>query len=588
MIKLKLLQSASSLRDLSIVLGFQPKAVSYIIYKYSKEQLYTTFTIPKKSGATRIIHAPCPELKNLQSVVSKYLQDCLDEINESKSITRSLSHGFKRGYSIVTNASVHKNRRLVLNLDLEDFFGSINFGRVRGFFITNKNFLLQPSVATVLAQIICFDNSIPQGSPCSPVVSNLIGHLLDIKLAKLASETKCTYSRYADDLTFSTNKQQFPADIILPGSLPHDWVVGAKLEQIIRKCGFAVNNKKTRLQYRNSRQDVTGLIVNQKVNVPAEYRRRARAMAHKLFETGNFHVEKLSIADSGKVATEKRLGSIDELAGMFSHIAMITQYNNALAIGAKVNNASVELSSIEKTHRDFIFYKNFYANPKPMIICEGKTDNVYLRCAIRSLAKSYPLLARFDAQDEVELSVSLFKYSKLNSHLLGLSGGSSQLRGFISEFSRGAAKYRSQRSPFPVIVLIDNDKGAKEIFSTIKSTTKTTAKIDGSLPYYHIAQGLYVVPTPKLDGAIESKIEDFFPDVTLSQILDGKRFNSENEDLKSDEYGKHYFAEYVVKKQQDNINFSGFKILLDVISTIVSQNIGLHMSAVTQPPKPAV
>ena len=548
MIKLKLLKSASSLRDLSIVLGFQPKAVSYIIYKHNKERLYTTFAIPKKSGATRIIHAPCPELKNLQTAVSKYLQDCLDEINESKSITRSLSHGFKRGYSIVTNASVHKNRRLVLNLDLENFFGSINFGRVRGFFITNKNFSLQPAVATVLAQIICFDNSIPQGSPCSPVVSNLIGHLLDIKLAQLASETKCTYSRYADDLTFSTNKQQFPADIVSPGALPHDWVVGTKLEKIIRKCGFAVNNKKTRLQYWNSRQDVTGLIVNKKVNVPAEYRRRARAMAHKLFETGSFHVEKLSVADSGKVAAEKRLGSIDELSGIFSHIAMVSQHNNALAIGAKLNNASGELSSIEKVHRDFIFYKSFYANPKPMIICEGKTDNVYLRCAIRSLAKSYPSLAKFDGQDKFELAVSLFKYSKLNSHLLGLSGGSSQLRTFISEFSKGAAKYQSQKSPFPVIVLIDNDKGAKEIFSTIKSTTKTAEKIDGNLPYYHIAQGLYVVPTPKLNGAIESKIEDFFPDVTLKQILDGKRFNSENEVLKSDEYGKHYFAEYVVKK----------------------------------------
>ncbi|MGC3085804.1 RNA-directed DNA polymerase, partial [Enterococcus faecium] len=78
--------------------------------------------------------------------------------------------GFKRGYSIVTNASMHKKRRLVLNVDLEDFFGAINFGRVRGFFITNKNFSLPPSVATVLAQIICYDNSIPQGSPCSPVV----------------------------------------------------------------------------------------------------------------------------------------------------------------------------------------------------------------------------------------------------------------------------------------------------------------------------------------------------------------------------------------------------------------------------------
>jgi RNA-directed DNA polymerase len=588
MIKLKLLQSASSLRDLSIILGFQPKAVSYIIYKHGKERLYTTFTIPKKSGATRVIHAPCPELKNLQSIVSKYLQDCLDEINNSKNITRSLSHGFKRGYSIVTNASAHKGRRFVLNLDLENFFGSINFGRVRGFFITNKNFALQPPVATVLAQIICFDNSIPQGSPCSPVVSNLIGHLLDIKLAQLASETKCTYSRYADDLTFSTNKQQFPIDLVSPGASPHEWVVGGRLEKIIQKCGFKVNSKKTRLQYRNSRQDVTGLIVNEKVNVPAEYRRRARAMAHKLFETGNFQVEKLSTTDSGKVTTEKRIGSIDELSGMFSHIAMVSQHNNALAVSASLSNVGSELSSIEKIHRDFIFYKSFYANPMPMIICEGKTDNVYLRCAIRSLAKQYPSLATASAPDKIKLSVSLFKYSKLNSHLLGLSGGSPQLRTFISEFSRVAAKYHSQKSPFPVIVLIDNDKGAKEIFSTIKATTKTAAKIDGSLPYYHIAQGLYVVPTPKLNGVTESKIEDFFPALTLGEVLDGKKFNSENEDLKPDEYGKHYFAEYVIKKKQSTIDFSGFKPLLDVISTIISQSIGLHMSAVTHAATPVV
>lgn len=578
MIKLKLLQSASSLRDLSIILGFQPKAVSFILYKYSKDKLYTSFTIPKKTGGIRTIQSPCPELKNLQTVVSKYLQDCLDEINEKKNVTRSLSHGFKRGYSIVTNASVHKKRRLVLNLDLKNFFGDINFGRVRGFFITNKNFALNPSVATVLAQIACFENSIPQGSPCSPVISNFIGHLLDIKLAKMASEMNCTYSRYADDLTFSTNKQQFPLDLVSPGSDPNIWVVGSRLEKIIKKCGFEINDKKTRLQYRNSRQDVTGLVVNEKVNVPAEYRRRARAMAHTLFQTGEFKVEKLSISDAGKVVVEQRKGSIDELSGVFSHISMISQHNNAIALLSRSNQGISELPSIEKVHRDFLFYKSFYANPMPMIICEGKTDNVYLRCAIRSLVAQYPTLAGFSAPDKVKLSVSLFKYSKLNSYLLGLSGGSAQLRTFISDFSKSASKYQSRKSPFPIIVLIDNDKGAKEIFSTIKATTKTLSKIDGSLPYYHIAQGLYVVPTPRLNGVAESKIEDFFPGATLSETLDGKKFNPENEDLKSDEYGKHYFAEYVVKKKQDTIDFSGFKPLLDVISTIVSQSIALHMS----------
>lgn len=588
MIKLKLLQSAVTLRDLSIVLGFQPKAVSFILYKYSKEKLYTSFTIPKKSGALRDIHAPCAELKNLQSRVSEYLQDCIQEINEYKKITQTLSHGFKRGYSIVTNASTHRKRRLVLNIDLEDFFGSINFGRVRGFFITNKNFSLNPNVATVLAQIICFDNKLPQGSPCSPVMSNLIGHLLDIKLAQMASSMKCTYSRYADDLTFSTNKQQFPVELVSPGDNHHDWVVGAKLEQIISKCGFKVNARKTRLQYQDSRQDVTGLVVNEKVNVPAPYRRQARAMAHKLFEHGSFQVERLSIKDKGQVISERIEGSVDQLSGMFSYIAMVSQHNKDLLLKAGLKNAQTELSSIEKVHRDLIFYKSFYANPMPTIICEGKTDNVYLRCAIRSLAKQYPLLATFEDENKLKLNVSLFKYSRLNSSLLGISGGTSNLKPFISDFSKNIARYKSRKSPFPVIILIDNDRGAKEIYSTIKTTTKTADTIDGSMPYYHIAQGLYVVPTPKLNGALESKIEDFFPLQTLNETLDGKKFNDKNEDLKTDEYGKHFFAEHVIKKKQNSIDFTGFKPLLDIISSIISQSVALHMSAVVPPAPPKV
>ena len=120
----------------------------------------------------------------------------------------------------MTNAYIHKRRRYVLNLDLEDFFPSFNFGRVRGFFIKDKHFALHERVETIIAQIACHDNELPQGSPCSPVISNLIAHLLDVRLARLAKAHKCTYSRYADDITFSTNRKEFPSDLAAPAHEP--------------------------------------------------------------------------------------------------------------------------------------------------------------------------------------------------------------------------------------------------------------------------------------------------------------------------------------------------------------------------------
>jgi hypothetical protein len=116
-------------------------------------------------------------------------------------------------------------------------------------------------VATVIAQIACHDNALPQGSPCSPVISNLVAHLLDRRLVKLAISTGCTYSRYADDLTFSTNKKESPEKIATPaapeGLDAHRWLPGDALQDVITRTGFRINAKKTHFMYRTSRQDVT-------------------------------------------------------------------------------------------------------------------------------------------------------------------------------------------------------------------------------------------------------------------------------------------------------------------------------------------
>ena len=198
MIRLNLLKAATTLHQFAAILGFKPGWLTYILYVQAPAAKYKTFEVPKKTGGVRRICAPTDDLKLLQRRLADLLQDCVEEINKAQGKSDDgpkpdkISHGFRRRRSIVTNAQRHRHRCYVFNADIADFFGSINFGRVRGFFISDKNFQLNPKVATLIAQIACFENSLPQGSPCSPVISNLIGHILDIHLVKLASAAGCT------------------------------------------------------------------------------------------------------------------------------------------------------------------------------------------------------------------------------------------------------------------------------------------------------------------------------------------------------------------------------------------------------------
>lgn len=250
---LKTLKATVTRRGLAKLLGFRLSTFAYILFQQRTAPRYTVFQIPKRNGGTRTIKAPDDALKLLQRRHSDLLQDCLAEINETQGRKDKIAHGFKRDRSITTNARQHRKRRFVFNVDLEEFFPSINFGRVRGYFISDRNFSLHPDTATLNAQIACYQGSLPQGSPCSPVISNLIAHILDIQLVRLASKSGCTYSRYADDLTFSTNKRTFPTEIAAPsGASPHVWVPGSELARLVNRSGFRINAAKTRMQYRTS------------------------------------------------------------------------------------------------------------------------------------------------------------------------------------------------------------------------------------------------------------------------------------------------------------------------------------------------
>jgi hypothetical protein len=138
-----------------------------------------------------------------------------------------------------------------------------------------------------------------------------------IHLCKLASKNGCMYSRYADDITFSTNERNFPIAIAHKAhGEPHRWEVGPELQEIVTHSGFAINPEKTRMQYRTSRQDVTGLVVNSKVNIRSEYRRRVRAMAQHLFMTGRFDIIRTIGAGEGALVPTKTEGTLAQLHGM--------------------------------------------------------------------------------------------------------------------------------------------------------------------------------------------------------------------------------------------------------------------------------
>ena len=195
--------------------------------------------------------------------------------------TKSVVHGFALGKDIVSNAAHHTPRRYVLNVDLKDFFLSITFRRVRGMLMA-KPYFLGSSAATVIAQLCTFDEKLPQGAPTSPVITNMVCGRFDAHLKALAKTYRCNYTRYADDITFSTSLTSFPSALAqtqMIGKAARA-IIGPELLKIIADNDFQVNTEKVRLQLWRERQEVTGLVSNEFPNVSRSYIRQLRAILH--------------------------------------------------------------------------------------------------------------------------------------------------------------------------------------------------------------------------------------------------------------------------------------------------------------------
>lgn len=282
--KLKL-DSDTSVEELAAILGTTYSKIKYFFYPKVSSEFYTEFKISKKGGGFRQILAPNKQLKTLQLRIARQLSALYKPSSSVK--------GFLEKTSIADNALPHVKRKFVLNLDLENFFPTITFARIRGLLIA-KPYSLQPATASVIAHLTTVNGRLPQGSPSSPVISNMMCASLDYELRILAMKYKASYTRYADDITFSfyCPLQYISEDFVklkrsAHGVTHHECVVGDKLSGIISGKHFNINYAKFRLQRWDEKQVVTGLVVNQKVNLDRRYIRKTSAQIHSI-ETFGF------------------------------------------------------------------------------------------------------------------------------------------------------------------------------------------------------------------------------------------------------------------------------------------------------------
>lgn len=566
------LQSCKTFRSMADLLGIPAKNLGYILHQVPEAQKYHSFCISKKGGKTRQIDAPSLQLKAVQRSLSKILYECAAEIRR-KHQGKSSSFGFRAGQNIIENAERHVKRRWVFNIDLTDYFGHINFGRIFQFFVKNEDFKLDPKVAAVIAQIACYQEKLPQGSPCSPIISDLVSSFLDYRLARLASKNRCSYSRYADDITFATSEKEFPSDIAVPDpTCPQRWQCAPALQDRIEKSGFVVNPIKTRMSSRDSRQVVTGLTVNRFPNVHEGYYKLVRAMCNRLITTGTFDSTEFcaDYADNCSAlgtSIPKPKNQMSVLEGRLNFAYFVRNRADSREDLQKV----IKPTRTFRTYQRFLFYKYFVANTKPLVITEGKTDVTYLMSAIKASKKDIPSVVSYKATDENERLIEFYKSPKTASSVLGIKGGTGHIGTFLILYRELIKKSPDILNKYPVILLFDNDSGIKKILSIINDNFGVAISIQDNDEFYKIHHNLYIVKTPVKNGG-ESNIEDSFPTSVTSKIVDSKMISFKEDYDPATHIGKARFARFVYE-ERESLDLSGIDKILRRIGRAIEDSV---------------
>lgn len=296
------LPELATVEDLAGLMQVTPQHLLWLCYERAATSVdhYTRFEIPKKSGGKRLIASPKPKLRAAQEWIATHILDRLTPAAPAMA--------FRPGRSILDNARPHLHAAVVVRLDLKDFFPSLTFPRVRGYL---ERLGYNPGIATVLA-LICTDaprvrvsldgtfqyvalgeRALPQGACTSPALANLLASPLDRRLSGFCAAVPeaWTYTRYADDLTFSTNAPQADVGRLL-----------AAVERLVSAEGFQLNDQKTAVMRSPNRQVVTGLLVGDRLRLSRRDLRRIRALCHQCDQAGLEAVSQAQGRDALEVA----------------------------------------------------------------------------------------------------------------------------------------------------------------------------------------------------------------------------------------------------------------------------------------------
>jgi RNA-directed DNA polymerase len=339
---------------------FEIKNIHYYISSKSKQNRYTRFVIKKKSGGDRVIHSPVPGLKAIQK--------CINLVFQSTYKVNSAATGFVIGKSIVDNAIVHSGKNYVFNLDLKDFFSSIDQARLWGrlkvapFNLNEQNGRLE--LANIIACLCChemeverFDpinnqwykvikNVVPQGAPTSPTLINIICQRLDHYLSGVAKRFSLNYTRYADDITFSSDHNVYQKN--------HEFII--EVERIIKEQNFNIKDSKTHLQKRGYRQEVTGLVVNLNPNVHNKYIKQTRHWLYAWEKHGYEYASKFFIEQylKDKINPKATIPDLSNvLSGKLNYLKMIKGFDNSTytklndRFGVLLNTGAKKIERIE-------------------------------------------------------------------------------------------------------------------------------------------------------------------------------------------------------------------------------------------------